>query len=690
MRDAAPQTYVFWVHASTQARFKQAYTSLADRLELPGRLEPQADVLQLVSDWLCDETNGQWLMVLDNVDDVGTFFPSRRREQDGSVENSPVSLAAYLPQSRNGSILITSRNKDAASKLAGGRNKIREVLAMDKSQCLELLRIKLEDVPYEEEAAVDLVHRLDCMPLAITQAAAYINRQAFMTIARYVSELCANDKRRESLLHHDAGDLRRDESASNSVVATWQMSFERIRQERPSAADLLSLMSFFNPQGIPEKTLRRYSRMEARADASENEDEADHEFEEDINTLHAYSLITTAADDEACEMHALVQFCTQVWLASFSDVKQWQGSFIELMSREFPSGEFETWSECQQLFPHIESLFDSKPALDQFFKAWMWLSVKAAWYMFTKGSYKTAEMVARKAAECGERVLGTDHEMTIINVENLATVLASLGKYEEAIGLYRQVLHEKEKKLGAHDLSTLRVVNNLATVLEHQHNYGEAKILYRRAFQGLKDKLGTDHRATLRGMANLANILRREGEYKEAEKLSQQTLEMSEKKLGAHHLYTLATMSILAAIFDSQGKWEEAERLHRQALQGHEKTLGDQHPETLKSVHYLAQLLHTTKRYEEAAPLYQRAYDGFVQKLGSQHPSTIACGNGISRLQKEANQTALVDNQPRVHDEEIIINPACEESAIARPGSKQKDKQDSFLARIKEKMRKRE
>jgi len=37
------------------------------------------------------------------------------------------------------------------------------------------------------------------------------------------------------------------------------MSFEQIREERRSAADLLSLMSFFNPQGIPESVLRNYS-----------------------------------------------------------------------------------------------------------------------------------------------------------------------------------------------------------------------------------------------------------------------------------------------------------------------------------------------------------------------------------------------------------------------------------------------
>ena len=79
IRDASPQTFVFWVHASTRARFEEAYRDIADRLQLPGRSDPKANVLRLVSDWLRDEANGQWVMVLDNVDDVEMFFPSQQR-----------------------------------------------------------------------------------------------------------------------------------------------------------------------------------------------------------------------------------------------------------------------------------------------------------------------------------------------------------------------------------------------------------------------------------------------------------------------------------------------------------------------------------------------------------------------------------------------------------------------------------
>ncbi|KAF2195356.1 hypothetical protein K469DRAFT_543332, partial [Zopfia rhizophila CBS 207.26] len=64
-----------------------------------------------------------------------------------------------------------------------------------------LLRNKLLATSNEEGAAMKLLRTLDYMPLAITQATAYINRRARMTIAGYVDEFHANNKRRESLLN---------------------------------------------------------------------------------------------------------------------------------------------------------------------------------------------------------------------------------------------------------------------------------------------------------------------------------------------------------------------------------------------------------------------------------------------------------------------------------------------------------
>jgi tetratricopeptide (TPR) repeat protein len=560
------------VHASTKARFEEAYRGIADRLELPGRHDPKADVLRLVSDWLHNEANGRWTMVLDNVDDVETFFPSQKRKPHEQNQASPTSLAAYLPQSRNGTIMITSRSKDAATRLAGGYNNIMEVLAMDEGEGLRLLHHKLRSPPVQE-SAVELLHALDCIPLAITQAAAYINRRARMTVASYLIEFQKNNKKRESLLNWDAGELRRDKSASSSVVMTWQMSFEQIRHERRSAADLLSLMSFFNPQGIPESTLRRYNKGVAGAASAEDEEEANDAFDEDLDALRAYSLVSTTATSDACEMHALVQFCTRVWLASCSDAAHWEQRFLVLMAQELPDGEYENWVKCQQLLPHVEPLFESKPAAEEALKAWAQVLTNAAMYLWMRGNYSTAQKIAAEALAAREKILGLEDRETLSSVAVLGRVLRTQGKYEEAEMLHRQALEGREKELGERHPDTLISMSNLADVLHAQGKYEEAEKLNRQALEGREKELGERHPDTLISVNNLAVALRAQGKYEEAEKLNRRALEGWEKELGARHPDTLISVSNLADVLHAQGKYEEAEMLHRQGMEGRGKEL---------------------------------------------------------------------------------------------------------------------
>ncbi|OCK97191.1 uncharacterized protein K441DRAFT_470289, partial [Cenococcum geophilum 1.58] len=68
--DRSPGTWVFWVHASNAARLEQGFRDIADLVKLAGRTDPQANVFKLARDWLRDEKNGRWLLVLDNADDA--------------------------------------------------------------------------------------------------------------------------------------------------------------------------------------------------------------------------------------------------------------------------------------------------------------------------------------------------------------------------------------------------------------------------------------------------------------------------------------------------------------------------------------------------------------------------------------------------------------------------------------------
>jgi hypothetical protein len=114
VRESSPESWVFWVHASNLARFEEGYRKIAQRCKPSGWDEPKADILRIVSNWLSDESNGRWTMVVDNADDMSIFFPSSASHScnaDSSApQPSPPSLAQFLPVSPSGSILITSRS----------------------------------------------------------------------------------------------------------------------------------------------------------------------------------------------------------------------------------------------------------------------------------------------------------------------------------------------------------------------------------------------------------------------------------------------------------------------------------------------------------------------------------------------------------------------------------------------------
>jgi len=176
LRCRIPGKWVFWVHVSNAAKAEQAYRDIATKVDLPGHDDPKVNILRLVLNWLSDEQNGTWLMILDNADDSGVFIdqntsnPSYRSD---SVYPGPC-LMNFVPQVAHGAVLITSRNRTAAYALVGDYENIIKVDPLDKDKSLDLMKSKLKVDTVMEEDAKSLLKALEYVPLAITQACAYI------------------------------------------------------------------------------------------------------------------------------------------------------------------------------------------------------------------------------------------------------------------------------------------------------------------------------------------------------------------------------------------------------------------------------------------------------------------------------------------------------------------------------------
>ncbi|GKT68785.1 kinesin [Colletotrichum tofieldiae] len=302
---ASSETSIFWVRGSTKATFEESYRSIADALALPRRHDPCVNVLALVRDWLQRKDVSRWLMIVDNADDVEILFSKMDEQNDAHTPT-----ASYLPKSDNGKILFTSRSWDAAEKLTGNGKMILRVPTMDEAQALLLLQKKLGP-EIDEAVALRLVHTLDHIPLAVNQAAAYIYRRSpRVTVESYLDEFERSENRKDTLLRSDRGDIRRYDGLSNSVIVTWQVTFEQIKREQPRAAKLLSLMSYFHAQNIPEYMLHDYNSSFVHDEESDDDDDDDDDddnnkiddgdLEDNLDVLQGYSLISMTATSGFC------------------------------------------------------------------------------------------------------------------------------------------------------------------------------------------------------------------------------------------------------------------------------------------------------------------------------------------------------------------------------------------------------
>jgi hypothetical protein len=133
-----------------------------------------------------------------------------------------------------------------------------------------------------------LLEELNWLPLAITQAAAYINKTDIST-SRYLELMHGTEKDRMNLVSRHFHDRTRYPELRNAIAATWLISFNKIRDSNPSAAKILKLMSFIEPKAIPRSILPSLDSEE--------------EMEFAIGMLCGNAFVTKRDDGNMFDMH---------------------------------------------------------------------------------------------------------------------------------------------------------------------------------------------------------------------------------------------------------------------------------------------------------------------------------------------------------------------------------------------------
>jgi len=385
------------------------------KLDLSGWDDPEVNILQKVSGWLSDDTHGPWLLIFDNADDKGLFWLNPLPLRDGHTEP----LLYYLPRAPNGSTLITTRDKRVAEGLSSEDDMIEdymiEILPMTDAEAKELLskRLRQRNSGLNNIKSEELCKILEYLPLAITQAAAFISRSD-STVDRYLKLFRASDSEMQNLLSKDSHDRRRnlqDSDIANSVVRAWKVSFDQIIKQDFHASEILSLMAVLDGQGIPEMLLSKNAENQT-------------EFTDSVGTLKAFSFISEETGGATFIIHHLVQVSTRKWLDIHGEMAKWQGMALNVVTNCFPfdSDDVEKWTACEALLSHVKVVLQYTYTSSECLLKKAEMLNKVSFYHFSKGRWDDAYQKALKAYQIRDEYLGSEHPLTLTSMHRVCSL----------------------------------------------------------------------------------------------------------------------------------------------------------------------------------------------------------------------------------------------------------------------------
>ncbi len=600
-RERDRYAHVFWINADSEEAISIGFVTLAKILpDFPEENETnQHKLVAAVKRWL-EQCPQSWLLIFDNVEE-------------------PSLIQEYFPTTSNGSMLLTTR-ASAVGSLAIPIE-VEQMGLVEGTQFLLHRAQRLRASDEERNEATNVVIALDGFPLALDQAGAYIEE----TGCSFSDYLQLYRDHRKALL------ARRGNQATNypaSVATTWALSFQKIEQSNPAAAELLRLCVFLAPDHIPEELLQQGAAywppvlQRAAPDLFT--------FNQMLEALLRFSLVKRLTESRTLSIHRLVQ-AVQIDNMEPEEQHQWAACVVRAVNTVFPRDpkkKINTWPQCLRYLGQAQ-------VCEALVRQYLLLLPEAAdllnrtaIYLSKHASYTLAEPLYRRAIAINEQLLGPGHPHVASPLNELAELYYRQGKYAEAELYYRQALSILEQTLGPDHLAVAEPLIGLAETCRAQGNYEEAEQLLLRGLTLRERALGEEHDDMAQPLYVLAVLYAMQGRYEKAELLFQRALSIRERVLGPAHPEVAPLLQNLANVFNIQGRYEEAEVLYQRALSIRERVLEPAHPDLAVALSALGGCYLVQTKYEQAEPLYQQAISIWEQVLGLKHPDlAISLGN---------------------------------------------------------------
>ncbi|KAK5080183.1 hypothetical protein LTS08_008757 [Lithohypha guttulata] len=416
MRDSYDS--IFWADASRKDTLKASFLSMAESifdLQDIQRLNSE-QVVAGVKQWLSDTKNTKWLLIFDNYDEPQSY-----------------DLTDCYPPASHGSVIITTRLPDEVGPEALVVQSISNI-----EESLEILetRSKREKVR-EDFHAQRLAERLAGLPLALATAGAFLHKdKSTETFAWYLREY----EKRWNI--NPQRPLRLSEYRGRTLYTTWDLSYRRLEQEAPEAAQMLKLLAYFGQQSIWYDLLHAGKHDELPewlvAVAGDSV-----EFGNVMRTLVDYCFVEVQSGTQTYTIHTCVHDWTLNGLNQ--QIESWSYWYAFDCVAESIVGE--RWEDLKhlpyaQFVPHAIRLAHSKfaGAISEMEEDQISGAEDIAQLLHEQTQLNTAELILCSVLTYKKEALGPDHTSTLRTVHNLGNLYRGQGRLDEAEQMYSRVL----------------------------------------------------------------------------------------------------------------------------------------------------------------------------------------------------------------------------------------------------------
>ncbi|MGA2092511.1 MAG: tetratricopeptide repeat protein [Sedimentisphaerales bacterium] len=608
---------VLFVIADSSASIDTNIATLAspDLLNLPEFNQPNQSVM-VKAVLSCLASRNDWLLIIDNVD-----TPEVRKY-----------LNQILPHLSSGRIIITSRSSNWPANIAD--------LSIDKlstpdaaSYLLETTQNKRTPSNDDNHFAAQLADKLDGLPIALEQAAAYISHR-HISIQTYLNEFESSKK--EVLSWHNPLLV----NYPLPVLTVWQSSEKQL--SAPARA-ILQLSSLLSPEPIPvalfesaSEKIFEVAKLLCRAGFAPPKTKLD--IRSLLAELSDYSLIKLT--ESSFIIHRLVQGSIRLSISDL-DIKFLTKIVLEIIEDYMPRGispqDIRSWPVYKSIEPHFTFILPSAELLEIFEPTGHILN-HFGLYFVEQARYTEAEMFYCHTLKIYKNSFGPDNPKIATVLNNLAELLRETGRYKEAEPFYRLALQIDEGAFGKDHSNIARDINNLALLLHETNRLTEAEPFYRRALEIYEKSLSKDHPKVTNALNNLAQLLKDTNRQKESEPLMHRVIESWEKSFGHDHPKVASALNNLAVLLHDTNRPEEAEPLMRRALEIYEKSYGPDHPDVARTLNNLAVMLEAMNRLAEAETLMKRGLEIEEKSKGKNNPHVAIQLNNLAGLYKSTNR----------------------------------------------------